>query len=125
MPYRKIDTGIWADPWFEKLSPSGKLTFIFLWSNEHCLPGGIYKISTKRIRDNLGFTPNMDELSEKVHYYSDKNIVWVTSFFRRQCQNQKFAQAAIDSLDGIPTNLQKDWRQFNSIVLKKYHIDTI
>ena len=108
MAYRKFDTGTWQDPWFEDLSPKAKLAFIYLWTNEICTPAGIYEISEKRIKFELGYGIDTiySEINTKVIWDQNRKFVWVKNFFRRQCQNAKFAISAINSIKDDPYKLQ-------------------
>lgn len=100
MTFRKFDTGTWTDPWFENLSHKAKLAFIYFWTNETCNPAGIYDISSKRIEFELGYSIDTvsEEISPKVFWNCEKNYIWVINFFKRQCQNYKFAIAALNSI---------------------------
>jgi len=100
MAYRKFDTGTWQDPWFEDLDTKAKLAFIYLWTNDVCNQAGFYEISEKRIRFQLGFSIDdvADQLKDKIAWFPDKKLIWVKSFFRHQCQNFKFALAALASI---------------------------
>ena len=133
MPYRKFDTGTWQDPWFENLDSDVKLAFIYFWTNEICNQSGIYEISEKRIFFELGY--HIDTISiplkPKIIWYPDKKIIWVKNFFKRQCQNNKFAISAINNIKEDPFKLQlfmaynKPILEGYGIDIKAYHIDTI
>jgi hypothetical protein len=133
MPYRKFDTGTWNDPWFEGLSIKAKLGFIYFWTNPLCNQAGIYEISPKRILFELGYGIDTiySEINIKMYWNQEKNIVWVKNFFRRQCQNNKFAIAALNSIKEDPYKLQlfisynKELLKSYEIDLSAYHIDTI
>jgi len=133
LTFRKIDTGMWKDPWFERLSPKEKLSFIYFWSNDYCNSPGIYEISEKRICFDLGFEiANIwISLNEKIEWYPDKSVVWVKNFFKHQCQNGSFAINALNSIKGnlfkleifIPYNL-KVFNRFD-VNLNGYGVDTV
>lgn len=140
MAYRKFDTGAWQDPWFEDLDTKAKLAFIYLWTNDVCNPSGMYEISDKRINFELGYGMDTvsDQLNPKVVWYPELKMVWIKNFFRHQCQNYKFALAALSSIknDAFKLSLfiehnrnvlesfkDKDGKQI--IDLSIYHIDTI
>jgi hypothetical protein len=127
MAYRSFSTGTWIDPWFEKLNPSEKLLFIYLWTNDVCNQAGCYQISLRRIEFETGLKPEkiLKSLSPKVEWYPEYNIVWIKNFFRRQCANEKFAIAGIRSLNSIPKEIVELFSQYNSILLEKYGIDTV
>ena len=100
MTFRKIDTCIWKDPWFENLSPNEKLAFIYFWSNDYCNAAGIYEISKNRINFDLGY--GIDTvwipLKKKIEWYEEQSTVWVKNFFKHQAQNYNFSLSAINSI---------------------------
>jgi len=124
MPYRKFDTGTWQDPWFENLSAECKLAFIYFWTNEICNPAGIYEISEKRILFELGYHIDTisDSLIEKIVWYPEYKTIWVKNFFKRQCQNGKFAVAALNSLRNDLFKIQV-FINYNHDLLVKHNID--
>ena len=56
---RSISTGIWCDTWFESLSPSEKLLFIYLITNERTNMLGIYEISINKISFDTGINKDI------------------------------------------------------------------
>lgn len=124
MTYRKTDTGMWTDPWFETLSPNAKLAFIYLWTNEVCNPAGMYEISPRRIKFELGYDIDTvsEELKPKIEWYPHLNLVWVKNFFRHQVQNSKFATAALRCISQEPFKLQM-FIEYNREILKQQKID--
>jgi len=127
MAFRKFDTRTWQDPWFENLSEKAKLLFIYLWTNETCSQAGMYQITKKRILFDCGIDINeyCEEISEKVVWNKNENIVWIKNFFKHQCQNEKFAIAAINSIQCLPSKYIKLFQDYYHILLTGYHIDTI
>jgi len=124
MAYRKFDTSTWRDPWFEELGLREKLAFIYFWTNEICNQAGIYEISEKRIKFELGYGIDMvfEGLKEKIQWYSGSKTIWVKNFFRRQCQNSKFAISALNSIKEDPEKLQI-FIEYNKKILEGYKID--
>ena len=124
MPYRKVDTKMWCDPWFERLSPRGKLGFIYLWTNEHCTPSGFYELSPRRIEFELGYGIDTisEEISPQVLWFPAESMVWVKNFFRHQCQNPKFAHSALKGLANNPPKFQA-FCSYNKDILSKLKID--
>ena len=51
---RSINTSIWSDPWIEELTPTEKLLFIYLITNERTNMLGIYESSIKKISFETG-----------------------------------------------------------------------
>jgi hypothetical protein len=133
MTFRKFDTGTWVDPWFEKLSPKAKLAFIYLWTNEICNQAGFYELSESRAKFELGYGIDTiySEINNKVLWYRDRNLFWIKNFFKRQCQNSKFAISALNSIKQDLFRLQlfiihnKPLLDLLKINLERYHIDTV
>jgi len=123
MTTRKIDTAMWTDPWFESLDPESKLAFIYFWTNPYCTPSGIYSISAKRIENELGYGIDMvsQALEKKIAWYPEIQTVWVKNFFKYQCQNSKFAIAALKSLNGN-VELKQEFIEYNSELLDSYDV---
>jgi len=124
MVFRKFDTCIWIDRWFEKLTHQEKFAFIYLWTNDHCNQAGFYEISLSRIEYELGF--NIEKtflaLKPKVEWFPDCSTVWVKNFFRHQCQNDKFCIAALNSLKQDAFKLQL-FIEYNSNILSAHKIN--
>lgn len=125
MTFRKIDTCLWKDPWFENLNHKEKLAFIYFWSNDYCNSAGIYEISEKRIQFDLGYGIDMVSLplKEKVEWYPDESIIWVKNFFKHQCQNKNFAINALNSIKGDLFKLQI-FINHNLKLLERFKIDS-
>ena len=77
MTFRKIDTCLWKDPWFENLQPNEKLAFIYFWTNDYCNAAGLYEISEKRILFDLGY--GIDTVSKPLKY----KMEWYRSEIRK------------------------------------------
>jgi len=127
MTFRKIETLTWTDPWFEKLSPQAKLLFVYLWTNTSTNQAGMYEISLKRIKFESGidFEKFYPELQEKIVWFEKESVIWVKNFFKYQCQNYKFAVAALSAISKLPDYLQRLYKNHTISILKKYGIDTI
>jgi hypothetical protein len=89
MPIVDFDTECWGDPWFQERTPSGKLLFIYLWTNTHRSVAGFYVITKKTIGDETGLKPHqietyLEELKPKVRYDPEQSVCWVIKHVRRQ-----------------------------------------
>ena len=124
MTFRKFDTCTWVDPWFEGLVPNEKLAFVYFWTNEHCNQAGIYTISSERIKFELGYSIDTvyEAIKCKVEWFPDKSTVWVKNFFKHQCQNSKFAIAALNSISKDKFKLQL-FINYNKQILEGYNLD--
>jgi hypothetical protein len=85
-----FDTSTWSDPWFRRLSLQAKTLFIYLWTNEHKNLAGLYILDLDVIAFETGIaidqvTTILDgELSQKIKYDYDTNLVWVVNNVKRQ-----------------------------------------
>lgn len=132
MTYRKFDTGAWQDPWFEGLKPEAKLLFIYLFTCDVCNQSGLYEISKKRMEFEVGIRIDeiMPDLAGKIFWDKDRQIVWVKSFFRWQCQNESFALGAFKQIENSPyfneyTLHNLDLIQEYRVLCDRYHINTM
>jgi hypothetical protein len=127
MAYRKFDTGTWQDPWFENLSSKAKLLFIYLWTNDVCNQAGCYQVTKRRIEFEVGFKIDdiLTELLDKVEFFENHSIVWVKNFFKRQCQNESFRQAALKSISTMPYEVLRKFYHYNTMPPPcPHHVDT-
>jgi hypothetical protein len=112
---------MWQDPWFEQLQTLDKLSFIYLWSNDHIKQSGVLQITPKRFKFDTGLEMNgsVERLSPKVEWFKESDMIWVKNFFRHQCQNSKFAKAALDSLRQYDVML-KLFIEYNKEFMSKF-----
>lgn len=85
MNQRKIHTKIWRDAWFQELSPTSKLLFLYLISNSHMGLSGFVELSNKTILFETGLnTADLEyaktELKEKVVF--DNGWVFVKNLLK-------------------------------------------
>ncbi|MBW2106601.1 MAG: hypothetical protein JRI26_11440 [Deltaproteobacteria bacterium] len=126
MTYRKIDTQIWYDPWFQKLSLKGQHFFIYLWTNRHCNQAGLYEISLRTIEFDTGYKTTsklLEELQPKVYHFKEDNIIWIKNFFKYQCQNGSFASGAIKAIQDYPVKYVATFIEYNRKYLDQF--DTV
>ena len=111
MSKRIIDTDMWGDQydkdrWFRELSPSAKLLFIYLWTNNQCNQAGLYKLNLDTVSYDTRLRKGsllklFDELCPKVEYYPESNLVWVKNFVKRQTFSPKFLVAVAKCLEEV------------------------
>ena len=112
MSYRKFSTYTWQDKRFEKLEPIERYLFIYLWTNDICNQAGMYEITLRRIQFDTKVSPRdlegaLKVLAPMVEYDTMKEVVWIKSFLKNQCQNKDFARSAINYVMARhPENLQ-------------------
>jgi hypothetical protein len=109
--YRTIDCSIWSDPWFAELRTAPKLLFIYLFTNSRTTPAGTCEISARQIAFDTDIDPSevgaaLSQLSEKVAWWPDLNMVWIKNFYRRQAGNsnpENYKTSAIRALKTVPS----------------------
>lgn len=113
--YRTIDCSIWSDPWFAELRTAPKLLFIYLFTNPRTTPAGTCEISARQIAFDTDIDPSevgaaLAQLSDKVAWWPDLNIVFIKNFYRFQAASsnpQNFKTSAIRALRGIPVEVRE------------------
>lgn len=119
MPERGFDSGFWSDRWVRRISSSGRYLFLYLWSNDHCNQAGTYEITLDTIASETGLPQEdlpalLEEISEKVKWVPELDIVWVKNFVKHQAKSPKFLIAAAKSLAKLGTNgLIKEVVEYN------------
>lgn len=112
--YRTIDCSIWSDPWFAELRTAPKLLFIYLFTNPRTTPAGTCEISARQIAFDTDIDPSevgaaLAQLSDKVAWWPDLNVVWIRNFYRRQAINshaEKYRISAIRALATVPREVR-------------------
>lgn len=104
MPERTIDTELWdSDEWFQELDISARYLFLYLWTNDHCKPAGLFYITLATIASTTKI-PRADlpdllkSLEKKVVWYEEDNLIWVKNFIKRQYKSPSFLLAGAKSL---------------------------
>lgn len=109
MPERGFATETWDDDWFQDLSRDQRYLFIYLWTNVHCNPSGLYHITLTTMSFESKFSREelpelLQSLSPKVKWYREHKLIWVKSFLKRQSRSSKFLAAAAKALTSINHN---------------------
>jgi DnaD/phage-associated family protein len=136
MPERTIDTGFWNDPFVQPKSFNAKGFYLYSWTNQHCNQAGFYEISMLSMTRETGLDENqiieaIQELSPKVIWYPDHNLLWVRAFVKRQSRSPKFLIAAGKCLELVADPvLVADYldyykRRYNIEIPYRYPIDTL
>ena len=126
MAERGFDTTTWdSDDWFQELSRDQRYLFIYLWTNNHCNPAGLYRITLTTLANETKFSKEelpavLQSLEAKVKWYPQQNLIWVKNFIKHQSKSSKFLMAAAKNLISISNNgLIHELLDFN---LAKYSI---
>jgi len=108
---RSINTAIWSDVWFEELTTSEKLLFIYLITNEKTNMLGVYEVSIKKI----AFETSIDkatvekalkgfERDGKIKYAVNRVILY--NYLKHQSFNFNMKKSAIDCYNNLPIELK-------------------
>ena len=108
---RSVSTKIWSDTWFEELSASHKLLFIYLITNEKTNMLGIYEASVKKIAFETGL--KKDDVEKGLKYFEksgrvnyNHNHIILVKFLKHQNFNTNMKKSAIDVYNDLPKELK-------------------
>lgn len=108
---RSINTSIWSDPFIEELSPSHKLLFIYLLTNEKTNMLGIYEATAKKISFETGIPKNdvlkgleVFETIGKVECV--ENFIIIKNYLKHQKFNTNMKKSAIQTYIDLPKELK-------------------
>ena len=108
---RSVSTAFWSDPFIEELTPSEKLLFLYLVTNEKTNMLGIYEASIKKISFETGINKETVtkalkgfESLNKVKYLN--NYVILVNFMKHQNFNTNMKKSAIDIFNALPKDLK-------------------
>ena len=108
---RSLSTSFWSDPFIEDLTPSQKLLFIYLVTNDKTNMLGIYESSIRKISFETGIKKDDIEkdLKEfeklgKVRY--SNNYVVLVNYMKHQNYNTNMKKSAIDVYNNLPKELK-------------------
>lgn len=121
---RSISTAFWSDPWVESLSPSEKLLYLYLITNEKVNMLGAYEVSISKMSFETGIQRNTikDAISkfesdQKVQYL--ENFVILSNFLKNQKMNDNMKKSAIDSYNDLPEGLKIKGLDVSKLTLAK------
>jgi hypothetical protein len=112
--FRTISPSFWSDPFVEELTPSEKLLYIYLFSNEHVSNIGVTEASIRKMAFETGvdassvsaFIGQMSSLGKVVH---DGGQILAVNFIRNQT---KFGKDKIS--EKLVANLQRLFDELES-----------
>jgi len=116
--FRTISPTFWSDPFVEELTPSEKLLYIYLFSNEHVSNIGVTEASIRKVAFETGidassvsaFIGQMSSLGKVVH---DGGQILAVNFIRNQT---KFGKDKIS--EKLVANLQRLFDELDSPVIR-------
>jgi hypothetical protein len=108
---RSVSTAFWSDPFIEELTPSQKLLFLYLITNEKTNMLGVYESSVKKISFETGIKKDDIEKAlkefEKLKKVSYKNnYVILINYMKHQNFNTNMKKSAIDVYNNLPNELK-------------------
>ena len=108
---RSFFRAFWSDQFIDDLSPSEKLLFLYLITNEKTNMLGIYEVSVKKISFDTGLNKDIIEKAlkeferlSKVKYI--KNHIILVNFMKHQNYNTNMKKSAIDIYNSLPKELK-------------------
>lgn len=107
---RSIRTSIWSDPFIEDLSPSHKLLFIYLLTNEKTNMLGIYEASSRKIAFETGIQKSdvlkgLDLFENIGKIKCVGNFIIISNYLKHQKFNTNMKKSAIDVYMNLPKEL--------------------
>lgn len=108
---RSISTSFWSDPFIEELTPTHKLLFIYLITNDKTNMLGIYENSVKKMAFETGIEKkdvvNGLKAFERLGKVQHKNnYVILTNYMKHQNFNTNMKKSAIDIYNKLPKELK-------------------
>lgn len=107
---RSVSTAFWSDPFVEDLTPTEKLLFLYLVTNEKTNMLGIYEASISKMSFETGIDKKTLEKAlkrfesvGKVKYIN--NYVFLTNYLKHQNFNTNMKKSAIDIFNSLPKGL--------------------
>ena len=107
---RSISTAFWSDPFIEDLTPSQKLLFVYLITNEKTNMLGIYESSIRKMSFETGI--KKDDIEKALKEFEDKNkvkysnnYVVLINYMKHQNYNTNMKKSAIDTYNNLPKSL--------------------
>jgi len=108
---RSISTETWSDPFIEDLSPSHKLLFIYLLTNEKTNMLGIYEASVKKISFETGIQKT--DVNKGLELFENigkvkcvGNFIIITNYLKHQKFNTNMKKSAIEVYKNLPKELK-------------------
>ena len=98
--YRSVEVKFWSDPWIRKQDFSVRYLYLYLITNAHTHPSGLYNISLDTIIKETGLLPKqvrygIDTLSKthRCRIDTQSEVVWVCKMHLYQCRGGKMRRA--------------------------------
>jgi hypothetical protein len=110
---RSVSTAFWSDPYVEGLTPTQKLLFLYLITNEKTNMIGIYESSSRKISFETGINEadvkkSLDQFTKDGKVKSVGNWILLANYMKHQNYNTNMKKAAIDAYLSIPKELQNN-----------------
>jgi len=116
---RSINTSMWADGWFETISPIQKLVWIYLLTNSYTNMLGIYKVSIKRIIFETGLTgkqisdtlESFERIGKAFYWFNE--WIFLPNWIKNQSMNGNMIKSAIQNFNELPIDLKNNLLALN------------
>lgn len=117
---RYVNTAFWEDPYIlEKLDPSEKLLYLYLFTNDKATVSGCYEISLRKIAFETGF--DQDTVKKMLsRFETDNKIIysdgWMICYntIKNQVLNPKIIQGVKNQISALPLKI-KDLIDYNRL----------
>lgn len=108
---RSVATSFWSDPFIEELTPSQKLLYLYLITNDKTNMLGIYEISIRKISFDTGVDKKTIDDSFELFISKGKvkrigNYVILVKYMKHQNFNTNMKKSAIDVYNSLPNELK-------------------
>lgn len=99
---RLVETAIWQDGWFYRLSIDAKLFFLFILTNPLTRESGFLELQDDLIIPQL-FALNRIrkarlEIGEKIEYDAKYNLYLIKNFYKKNCKSKTMVKGALNDL---------------------------
>ena len=105
---RLIETAIWKDKWFRKLSRDAREIYLFLLTGPETLESGFIEIADDLLK---AYLPNINniakarkELSPKVVFDPEHDLYLIPRFYEKNCKSYKMIKPALNDLEKYKTS---------------------
>ena len=110
---RSLNTAFWSDPFVEELTPSQKLLYIYLITNEKTNMLGIYELSIRKMSFDTGILK--DDILKALKGFETigkvkrvKDYIILVNYLKHQKFNTNMKKSAIDIYNSLPKELKSN-----------------
>jgi len=100
---RLIETAIWKDKWFRKLSRDTREIYLFLLSGPDTLESGFVEMPDEILKAYLPHVKNIGkarkELYPKIQFDDKQDLYLMVKFYEKNCKSPKMIKPALNDLE--------------------------